>query len=172
MADCQGKPRTGRFHPEQLEQSGKWPEFWPVQDTALAVSVSSLLRSIPAILAGTGTVFTCMVQTGSCTPTVTSYCSLNHAMLWLTVVFYFPRITNCWCDRLGQISHVIKNENNLIVIVYISSLPGFCRFCQDDGTWRRELYKDSRGTQTSCKGHCSNNSEHAFIPAFLLIIYH
>ncbi|KAL5653730.1 hypothetical protein ACJX0J_033049, partial [Zea mays] len=22
-------------------------------------------------------------------------------------------------------------------------------FCQDDGTWRRELYKDSRGTQTS-----------------------
>ncbi|NP_001132736.1 uncharacterized protein LOC100194223 [Zea mays] len=23
------------------------------------------------------------------------------------------------------------------------------RFCQDDGTWRRELYKDSRGTQTS-----------------------
>jgi hypothetical protein len=66
---------------------------------------------------------------------------------------------------------VIQKENNLIVIVYIS-LPGFCRFRRDDGTWRRELYKASRGTQTSCKGHCLNNSEHAFIPAFLIIIYH
>jgi len=35
------------------------------------------------------------------------------------------------------------------LLLLILSLPGFCRFRRDDGTWRRELYKDSRGTQTS-----------------------
>ena len=44
----------------------------------------------------------------------------------MAVVFHLPRIANCWCDQLVQISKSIQKENNPAVHnIHVGILTGF-----------------------------------------------
>ena len=43
----------------------------------------------------------------------------------MSVVFHLPRITNCWCDQLVQISQFIQKVNNPAHIIHVGIFSGF-----------------------------------------------